>query len=159
MFKKFALTAMVVLGLAAMPNDLLAKEASSSVNGIAAVQSTTTYTGTMSVVMGSSSSSITHTTDATTNGSNINLYIAPFQVGNMPGTIEVDAQNVIADGVPRVYSDVVTFTMGGFPIYFSAEIAVSVYNATTLVYTIKVLEAEYEGAPFIAIVNFTGTAL
>lgn len=158
MFKKFALTAMVVLGLAAMPNDLLAKEASSSVNGIAAVQSTTTYTGTMSVVMGSSSSSITHTTDATTNGSNINLYIAPFQVGNMPGTIEVDAQNVIADGVPRVYSDVVIFTMG-FSIEFSAEISVTVYNATTLVYTINVLEAEYEGAPFIAIVNFTGTAL
>lgn len=158
MFKKFALTGMVILGLVAMSNDLFAKEASSSVNEIAAVQSTTTYSGTMAVTMGSSSSTIIHTTDATPNGSNVDLYIVPFKVGTMPGTIEVDAQNVIADGVARVYSNVVTFTMGT-PIYFSAEISVSVYNANTLVYTINVLEAEYEGVPFIAIVNFTGTAL
>ncbi|HBK31403.1 calycin-like domain-containing protein [Limibacterium fermenti] len=160
MFKKFALSAMVLLGVVAMPN-AFAKNASSGVNEVDAVQVTTTYEGTMSVVMGTSSSSIQHTTEATPRGSNVDLFIENFSVGRMPAYIEVDAKNVIADGIARTYSNVVRFTFKGSStsIYFSAEITVTAYDANTLVYTINVLEAEYQGAPFIATVNFNGTAL
>lgn len=146
MFKKLALSVLVILGMIAMPNELFA-------------QSTKTYQGTMQVVMGTTNSSIIHTTDATPNGSYVNLYIAPFKVGSMPGTITVDAQNVIPDGVARTYLNCVTLKIGSMTMTFSAKVAVSTYNSTSLVYTLNVLEAEWNDEDFIATVNFSGTAL
>ncbi|WP_373782776.1 hypothetical protein [Bacteroides heparinolyticus] len=98
------------------------------------------------------------TTTVTSNNSLISLYMAPFQIGNMPGYITIDAQNIVlnSDGSfnQSVYNGIILQLPFGTKRY-NATVTGTVVN-NELIYTITSENASYMGYNFLAIVGFRG---
>lgn len=99
------------------------------------------------------------TSKVTTNTSGtINISMDAFQIGNMPGTIAISANNLTLNGAgnfTQTCSRCVTLKILGIPTRYDALVQGSIENGH-LVYTITV-NSEYSGAPFTAIVTFDGS--
>ena len=81
------------------------------------------------------------------------LYIAPFQLGKMPGTIEVSASGLTV-GEKVKCEDTVILTLPTGPMNYNANITVSDENGKLKI-AIEVLNPIYENLPFVAEVVFT----
>lgn len=88
-----------------------------------------------------------------------NFHIDAFQVGKMPGTITVDANDIEIPSANCSFTatctNAVNLNIFGFiPAYYTANVTGSIENGK-LIYTLTV-NAEYSNAPFTAIVTFEG---
>lgn len=144
--KKLLFISCMLLGLATAP---VAANAAGDVNGVEAVTASTAYVGTLNTVMGSKTSTVSSFTLYYADGT---LEIPAFQVGNMPGTIEVYASGLTL-GVEKKCSKSVTLTIGGVSTTYSANICVSNVSGKLNV-SIDVLNPIYEGLSFVAQVDF-----
>lgn len=99
------------------------------------------------------------TSKVTTNTSGtINISMDAFQIGNMPGTIAISANNIAVSetgSFSQTCSRCVTLRVLGFPTRYDALVQGSIRDGQ-LVYTITV-NSEYSGAAFTAIVTFEGS--
>lgn len=87
----------------------------------------------------------------------INIHIDAFQIGSMPGTITIDANNIAvnSDGsFTQSCTRAVTLRILGIAKRYNAYVEGSIVNGE-LTYTITV-DSEYSGAAFTAIVTFKG---
>lgn len=125
--------------------------AAASENALAAESITTSaaYVGTLNTVMGSKTSTQSSFTVYYADGT---LEIPAFQIGSMPGTIEVYASDLTL-GVEKKCIDCVTLTIAGVPTTYNAKVCVSKVNGK-LNATINVLNPVYEGLSFVAQVSF-----
>ena len=98
------------------------------------------------------------TSDVTQNANGtINIAMNAFQIGNMPGTITITANNIAvnADGTfSQTCNRCVTLRIIGIPTRYTALVEGSIKDGE-LIYTITV-NSEYSNAPFTAIVTFEG---
>ncbi|MEG0038598.1 MULTISPECIES: calycin-like domain-containing protein [Bacteroides] len=89
----------------------------------------------------------------------INLYIAPFKIGKMPGKISIDAKNISVDSngsFNMTVSETVILTLPIFtPALFNAQISGTI-SGNRLTYSVATIDASYLLVPFTAIVEFTG---
>lgn len=101
-------------------------------------------------------SGITSTVTENASGT-INIHIDAFQIGSMPGTITIDANNIAvnSDGsFAQSCTRAVTLRILGISKRYNAYVEGSIVNGE-LTYTITV-NSEYSGAAFTAIVTFKG---
>lgn len=87
----------------------------------------------------------------------INIHMDAFQIGSMPGTITIDANNIAvnSDGTfAQTCTRAVTLRIIGIPTRYNAYVEGSIVNGE-LTYTVTV-NSEYSGAAFTAIVTFEG---
>ena len=99
------------------------------------------------------------TSNVTQNASGtINISMDAFQIGSMPGTIAITANNIAvnADGTfSQTCNRCVTLRILGIPTRYTAFVEGTIKDGN-LTYTITV-NSEYSNAPFTAIVTFEGT--
>lgn len=146
--KKSLLVACMLLGLATTP--VAAATTTDSGYALETVSTETTYVGTLNTVMGSKTSTTSNFSLEYENGT---LVIPSFQVGSMPGTIEVYATGLTL-GTEKKCANSVTLTIGSIVTTYSANVCVS-YNASNkLTVSIDVLNPIYEGLSFVAEVDF-----
>ena len=100
------------------------------------------------------------TTTVSQNNSLISLHIAPFKIGRMPGSIEVNANDIVLkeDGsFEQIVKKGISFNI---PIilnaFYTAKVTGTLKN-NVLTYTIESVDATFWGFPFTAIVGFKGT--
>lgn len=101
-------------------------------------------------------SGVTSTVTENTSGT-INIHMDAFQIGSIPGTITIDANNIAvnSDGTfAQTCTRAVTLRILGIPTRYNAYVDGSIVNGE-LTYTITV-NSEYSGALFTAIVTFKG---
>lgn len=96
------------------------------------------------------------TVSLNSNGS-IKIHMDAFQIGSMPGTITIDANNISVgtDGnFDTTCSKCVVLRILGIPTRYNAHVVGQIKNGE-LTYTLTV-NSEYSGAPFTAEVTFKG---
>lgn len=101
-------------------------------------------------------SGVTSTVTENTSGT-VNIHIDAFQIGSMPGTITIDANNIAvnSDGTfAQTCTRAVTLRIIGVAKRYNAYVEGKFENGE-LTYTITV-DSEYSGAAFTAIVTFKG---
>lgn len=99
------------------------------------------------------------TTTVSPSNSLISLHMDAFQIGNMPGTIEINITNIVlnSDGsFNQTVYNAIKLTIFGKETTYNAVVSGTVSN-NVLTYTITSLNAFYLGLPFKAIVGFQGT--
>ncbi len=99
------------------------------------------------------------TTTVSQNNSLISLHIAPFRIGRMPGTIEVNANNIVLrkDGsFEQIVEKGIKLEILWKTKEYKAKLTGTLKN-NVLTYTIESVDARFWGFPFTAIVGFKGT--
>ncbi len=157
--KKFLFMLVALLTISASTMSVSA-QVSSSFATFAAGDYAGTYNGDLTKVYMNTDkdpvSGVTSTVRENTSGT-INIHIDAFQIGSMPGTITIDANNIAvnADGTfAQTCNRAVTLRILGIPTSYNAYVEGSIVNGE-LTYTITV-NSEYSGALFTAIVTFVG---
>lgn len=147
--KKVFLSAVLLLGVAALP---IGAFASNQMDAVSAVSTTGTYTGTLTTKMGTKTSTFSNFSLTYSNGT---LYIPAFQIGSMPGTITVLATG-LTEGVTEKCSSAVTLTLSatGTTTTYDANVKVEYNSSNKLVVAIDVLNPIYEGLSYVAEVDF-----
>lgn len=147
--KKILFSAMLLLGIAAMPVNAFASE--NDYYNVVNLSEDGVYTGTLQTLMGGKTSTIDDFKLEYLDGE---LFIESFQLGSMPGTIEVSASGLVLGETKRCTGAVtLTLPIGGATSY-DANVTVSEVGGKLHV-EIDVLNPIYDNLPFIAEVEFT----
>lgn len=99
------------------------------------------------------------TTTVSQNNSLISLHIAPFKIGRMPGTIEVNANDIVLrkDGsFEQIVEEGIKLEVFWRTKEYTAKVT-GTFNNNVLIYTIESVDATFWGVSFTAIVGFKGT--
>lgn len=155
--KKIFFMAAMMLGIASLPSGISAANESANIFSLSATESTVTgdYVGGLTYVSmnGNVKDNVEDLiTTVTQSGSNYKLALEPFQIGSMPGTITVTADNVTAGSFSG--NCTVTLTIAGVGKDFDGTITGTMSNGS-LVYTVD-CNATYMLLPFHAVVKFEG---
>lgn len=157
--KKFMFIMMMLLGFVATSSSVYAQNVSvQSAEDIEGI-----YTGKLSkVYMNGDKSPVSpiETVVSSNGDGTYNFHIDAFQVGKMPGTITVDANDIRIPSANSTFTTTCTNAvnlkiLGFIPAKYTANVTGSIEDGK-LVYTLTV-NAEYSNAPFTAIVTFEGT--
>lgn len=153
----FMLVALLTISASTMS---VSAQVSNSFATVAAGDYAGTYNGDLTKVYMNTDkdpvSGVTSTVTENTSGT-INIHMDAFQIGSMPGTITIDANNIAvnSDGTfAQTCTRAVTLRILGIPTRYNAYVDGSIVNGE-LTYTITV-NSEYSGALFTAIVTFKG---
>lgn len=152
--KKFVLMLLAIVSMFVMPNKANASDGSSLKEGV--------YKGALTYVYMNGEkdpySPIEAELTVNANGT-INIYVDAFQIGKMPGTITINAQNIsVADGAFN--QDVDKAILFKMPLVKTKEFNANVNGSQTgndLKFTVSSIDATYLGVAFNAIVTFEGT--
>lgn len=166
MFRKLLFMTVALLGMAVLSSNAFASESINMFNleSMSEVSSYDgTYYGTLTRVYmnGEKTTGQSVTAYVEDNGDGtINLSLGSFQVGSMPGSIAVQADNITvnSDGsfnVPTADNAVILKILG-ITSKFDASI-VGQLNGNSLTFTVNTINAKYLGVSFEAIVTFEGS--
>lgn len=152
--KKFVLMLLAIVSMFVMPNKANASDGSSLKEGV--------YKGALTYVYMNGEKDPYNPIEAeltvNANGT-INLYVDAFQIGKMPGTITIDAQNItVTDGAFN--QDVDKAILFKMPLVSTKKFKANVNGSQTgdeLKFTVTSIGATYLGVSFNAVVTFEGT--
>ncbi len=153
----FMLVALLTISASTMS---VSAQVSNSIATIAEGEYAGTYNGDLTkVYMNAEKNPINGVSSTVTENASgtINIHMDSFQIGSMPGTITIDANNIAvgSDGsFAQSCSRCVTLRILGIPTRYTAYVEGSIVDGE-LTYTITV-NSEYSSAAFTAIVTFEG---